>query len=77
MYRYFKYICFNEKPFSREAGLTVVRMINKETLKVLSVYSPLNVIAIVGQTVFERQVMPGWNAPQEVEIVHTLCAGKQ
>ena len=31
---------------------------------------------IVGQTVFERQVMPGWNAPQGVEIVHRVCAGK-
>ena len=28
---------------------------------------------IVGQTVFERHVMPGWNAPQGVEIVHTVC----
>ena len=27
-------------------------------------------------TVFERQVMPGWNAPQGVEIVHTMYAGK-
>ena len=31
---------------------------------------------IVGQTVFERQVTPGWNAPQGVDIVHTVCAGK-
>ena len=31
---------------------------------------------IVGQTVFEHQVMPGWNTPQGVEIVHTVCAGK-
>ena len=29
-----------------------------------------------GQTVFERQVTPDWNAPQGVETVHTVCAGK-
>ena len=29
---------------------------------------------IGGQTVLERHATPGWNAPQGVEIVHTLCA---
>ena len=32
--------------------------------------------AIVGQTVIERQVTPGWNAPQGVKIVYIVCAGK-